>query len=54
MATHSSILAWRVPMGRGVLWAIVHGGCKELDGTEVTWHASAAVIGLQVALAVGE
>ena len=32
MATHSSILAWRIP-GTGA-W-----GRKELDMTEVTWHA---------------
>ena len=25
MATHSSVLAWRIPMGRGTWWAIVHG-----------------------------
>ena len=25
MATHSNILAWRIPMDRGVWWAIVHG-----------------------------
>ena len=25
MATHSSILAWRNPMGRGAWWAIVRG-----------------------------
>ena len=25
MATHSSILAWRIPMGRGALWATAHG-----------------------------
>ena len=25
MATHSSILAWRIPMDRGALWATVHG-----------------------------
>ena len=25
MATHSSILAWRVPMDRGAWWAPVHG-----------------------------
>ena len=24
MATHFSILAWRIPMDRGVWWAIVH------------------------------
>ena len=35
MATHSSILAWRIPMDRGVLWATVRGGCKELDMAEV-------------------
>ena len=23
-ATHSSILAWRIPRGRGVWWATVH------------------------------
>ena len=25
MATHSSILAWRIPMDRGAWWAIVIG-----------------------------
>ena len=25
MATHSSILAWRIPMNRGDKWATVHG-----------------------------
>ena len=24
-ATHSSVLAWRIPMGRGAWWATVHG-----------------------------
>ena len=28
MATHSSILAWRIPMDRGAWWAIVHGVTK--------------------------
>ena len=28
MATHSSILAWRFPIDRGVWWAIVHGVTK--------------------------
>jgi len=27
-ATHSSILAWRIPMDRGVWWSIVHGVAK--------------------------
>ena len=34
MATHSSILAWRIPMDRGAWQATVHGGHKELDTTE--------------------
>ena len=25
MATHSNILAWRIPMDRGTWWATVHG-----------------------------
>ena len=25
MATHSSILAWRIPMGRGAWWGTFHG-----------------------------
>ena len=33
MATHSSILAWRIPMDRGAWWAIVHEAA-ELDTTE--------------------
>ena len=28
MATHSSILDWRVPMDRGAWWAIVYGVAK--------------------------
>ena len=28
MATHSSILAWRILMDRGVWWAAVHGVTK--------------------------
>ena len=34
MATHSSILAWRIPTDRGAWQAIGHGGHKELDMTE--------------------
>ena len=33
MATHSSILAWRIPMVRGAWWATVHG-VTESDTTE--------------------
>ena len=28
MATHSSILSWKIPMDRGAWWAIVHGVTK--------------------------
>ena len=28
METHSSILAWRIPMDRGAYMAAVHGGAK--------------------------
>ena len=28
MATHSSILAWRIPLDRGTWWAMVHGVTK--------------------------
>ena len=28
VATHSSILAWRIPMDRGAWWATVHGVAK--------------------------
>ena len=34
MATHCSILAWRIPMGRGSWKAEVHGSCKESNTTE--------------------
>ena len=39
MTTPSSILAWRIPVDRGAWRAIVHGGHKEWDTTEVTEHA---------------
>ena len=32
MATHSSILAWRIPMDRGAWQAIVHGVSKSQTG----------------------
>ena len=35
MATHSSVLAWRIPMDRGVWRAVVHEVTKESDRTEL-------------------
>ena len=34
MATHTSILAWRISMDREAWWAIAHGVTKSLDTTE--------------------
>ena len=34
MATQSSILAWRIPVDGGALWATVYG-VTELDATEL-------------------
>ena len=38
MVTHSSILAWRIPMDRGAWWATIHGVAKELDTNERLTH----------------
>ena len=38
MSTHSSILAWSIPMDRRAWWATVHS-VAELDMTEETEHA---------------
>ena len=38
IATHSSILSWRIPMERGAWWATVHE-VAESDMTEATEHA---------------
>ena len=32
MATHSNILAWRIPKDRGAWWAAVHGVTKSWTG----------------------
>ena len=40
MATHSSILTGKNPMDRGAWWAMVYGGHKESDTTEVTEQQS--------------
>ena len=44
MATHSSILAWRIPMDRGAWWATVHRVAKsriQLNGLAHTHQVTA-------------
>ena len=36
IATHSSILAWRIPMGRGAWWATIHGVEKSRTGQRLS------------------
>jgi len=40
MATHSSILVWRIPMDRGAWWATVHGVTKrQTQLKQLSMHA---------------
>ena len=39
MATHSSILAWRIPMDRGAWQATVHGVAKSQTQLATTKHS---------------
>ena len=43
MATHSSILAWRIPKDKGAEQAAAHGVSKESDITERLMAAQQAV-----------
>ena len=43
MATHSSILAWRIPMDRGAWWATVHGVTLSQDITR--WLSTTSFTG---------
>ena len=43
MATHSSILAWRLPMNKRSLAGYSPWGRKQLDTNEVTWHAGTRI-----------
>ena len=38
MATHSSILAWRIPMNRGAWWATVHGVAESWIQLSIVQH----------------
>ena len=37
-STHSSILAWRIPVDRGAWWATVHGVAKSQTGLSYLAH----------------
>ena len=45
MATHSCILAWRIPWTEEPMGYSLHDH-KELEATETTWHACKEEIGL--------
>jgi len=42
-ATHSSILAWKIPWTRGVWWATVHGVAKSWTKLSTHTHADLLV-----------
>ena len=46
MATHSSVLAWGIPMDRGAWKGYSPQGCKELDTTELlsTAHSQFTIL----------
>ena len=44
MATHSSILAWRIPMDRGAWWATVHR-VAESDTTDLAQYSKYPIKG---------
>ena len=44
MATHSSVLAWRIPMNRGAWRPTVHGVTRESDKTEQVHGTTASAI----------
>ena len=41
MATHTSILAWRVPLDRGAWWAAAHGVAKSWTQLSTAQHGTA-------------
>ena len=47
MATHSSILAWRIPR---MLVGYSPWSCQELDKAEMTWHAHMLLFQMMIRL----
>ena len=47
MATHSSILAWRIPMDKGAWWATVHGVTKSLSDWVIKHKYTRVIFGLE-------
>ena len=50
MATHSSILPWRIPMNRGAWWAPVHGGRLSTE-QHSTWFLATTITSNKSSLA---
>ena len=45
MATHFSILAWRIPMNRGAWWATVHGVAESNTAERLsTAHSHSSIV----------
>ena len=44
MATHSSILVWRIPIDRGAWWAIVHGIVESYTSERLSTHIFISII----------
>ena len=56
MATHSSILAWRILMDRGAWWATVHGVSKsqtQLKRLSTRARTKALQVGFNVSVSCG-
>ena len=48
MATHSSVLAWRIPVDRGVWWATVHGVTNWVTKHSYAVHMSLQDLGIKL------
>ena len=48
MTTHSSILAWRIPMDRGAWWVTVHGVAKNQMQLSIAQHLMALILRIYI------